>query len=195
MAGEDDRGEYELAAGLDKPRPPATSAPSEPKPAPTISYQSKPQEKPFSPETLLNRQAPIALLAGSLLVHFVAAWWTARSTRAFGAIGLELLASTGLMLVCVFIASKARGFKLGSLPDAILKLMAISVAPSAAMMLLSLPLRFIPFGFVADWGIGFCLYFALLGLFFDLDQDDTWLCVLLIFVVQICVHVVMQFAF
>lgn len=198
MAPDDDRGEsYGVAAGSGRSRPAAKPVSQKAVPPPILTYQGKPQEKTFVPETLINRQAPIVLLAGGLVVRFAAAAWQAPPgewARSFGAVGMELIASTGLMLACVFVAAGVRGFKLGALPTAILKLMAVSVAPAAAMMLLSWPLGMVPLGFLVNWGIGFCLYFALLGVFFDLDQDDTWLCVLLIFVTNLCVNLALRYA-
>ncbi len=197
MAAEHERGEsYEVAAGPGQPRPAAKPESQKAVPPPILAYQGKGQEKTFVPEALINRQAPMALLAGGLVVHFTAAAWQASPggwARSFGAVGIELMASTGLMLACVFVAARVRGFKLGALPNAILKLMAISVAPAAAMMLLSWPLSIVPLGFLVNWGIGFCLYFALLGVFFDLDQEDTWLCVLLIFVTNLCVNLALRY--
>ena len=152
-------------------------------PRPTLPYATK-EESELNPEVLINRQIPMILVGAGLAIRFVYAWWAAPSSRAlpsvFGEVGLSLMLSTGLALVCVFVASYVRGFKMGSFGEAVLKLMAVAIAPSAAMLLLSMPLYLIPFGFLGVWGIGFCLYFALLGLFFDLDQDDTWLCVILI---------------
>ena len=101
--------------------------------------------------------------------------------------GIKLIISTTLMLTAVFIVARQRGFQVGPLGTAILKLLAISLAPAAAMSILALAFQFIPLGWVANGLIGFCLYFALLGLFFDLDQEDTWYCVMIIFLVNIAV--------
>jgi hypothetical protein len=41
------------------------------------------------------------------------------------------------------------------------------------------------------WAGEFVLYFALLGALFDLDQGDTWYCVLVIFLVRVAVFFTM----
>ena len=86
------------------------------------------------------------------------------------------------MLVGIFQwRQNLRQFKLGSFGSAILKLAAISVAPSAVISLFAPILMFIPFGGLAGLAAEFILYFALLGMFFDLDESDTWFCVWTIF--------------
>ena len=35
------------------------------------------------------------------------------------------------------------------------------------------------------WVVGFMLYFALIGTLFELDQDDTWYCVKVIFLLKV----------
>lgn len=107
--------------------------------------------------------------------------------HAFTAVGIQLLLGTILMLGAVFFVAKQRGFQVGPLGSAILKLLAISLAPAGLMSLLSPFFEFIPLGFIANLLIGFCLYFALIGLFFDLDQEDTWYCVMVIFLVNLAV--------
>lgn len=202
MANEDDRGPYDVAAEQDRLRPAPKDASSPPAPlppesVPTLPYATR-KESGLDPDVLINRQIPVILVGAGLAIRFIYAWWAAPSSRllpnVFGEVGLSLMLSTGLALVCVFAASYIRGFKMGSLGEAVLKLMAVSIAPSAAMLLLSVPLHFIPFGVLGVWGIGFCLYFALLGLFFDLDQEDTWLCVILIGVVNIFVTLAVRFS-
>jgi hypothetical protein len=158
-----------------------------------IPYASaRTAEKKFSPETLMARTAPIALIAFGVVVRFgdvalstsMGAW-----REGFAREGLALVTGTPLALLAVFIAARSRGFKLGPLPEAILKLMAVTIAPSAAMLLLQYPLSYVPFGFVLAIVAWFVLYFALIGVFFDLDQSDTWLCVWLIFLINFGVSI------
>jgi hypothetical protein len=85
----------------------------------------------------------------------------------------------------MYLAAKVRHINLGRFVASILKLLAISIAPSAAMDLCGLVTRFIPLGFLGNWLIGFVVYFALIGTFFDLDQEDTWYCVKVLFVLNI----------
>jgi hypothetical protein len=51
------------------------------------------------------------------------------------------------------------------------------------------PLRYIIcLGGLLILGVQFVLYFALLGALFDLDQSDTWYCVIIIFLVYLGVY-------
>lgn len=177
------------------PAPEATTPPSPapfaaPRPAPAniLQYAAKPQSPTGQLDTdkLKNIQAPIALTAAGLVVLCISAWWHG-GTAALTVLGIELIVSTTLMLAAVFIVARQRSIQVGPMPTAILKLLAISIAPAAVMSILALALQFIPLGWVANGVIGFCLYFALLGLFFDLDQEDTWYCVMIIFLVNVAV--------
>jgi hypothetical protein len=98
------------------------------------------------------------------------------------------------MLIGVLIAAKVRGIKLGPLGTAVLKLAAISVAPSAVALLITPIAMIIPFGGFGVLLIQFCLYFALLGLMFDLDQSDTWYCVMIIFLINLGIYFLIYFA-
>jgi hypothetical protein len=161
-------------------------------PAP-LPYAQK-HEVEFPPEDVIHRKAPIVLLAAGLTILFAMAWRDATPGNvldAFGRLGTELLLSTALMLGCVYLAARVRQFNVGPFSQAIIKLMAVSVAPLGAMVLASLVLRFIPFGWIAVAIGGFCLHFALLGVFFDLDQEDTWYVVCIIFIANVAVQFAM----
>src|SRR5207245_1514079 len=99
----------------------------------------------------------------------------------------EMIAGTIVMLAGVLAAAKFRGISFGPFWSAVIKLAAISLAPHAAMMLLNAPLMFVPLGGLLNWVIGFCLYFALIGALFELDQSDTWYCVMVIFVIRVAI--------
>jgi hypothetical protein len=62
------------------------------------------------------------------------------------------------------------------------------VAPSAVVRLASPVLDFVPLGSLVGWIGEFVLYFALLGVLFDLDESDTWYCVCVIFLVRLAVY-------
>lgn len=184
------------AAAPAAPLPPNAPAAVRPVPAKVLQYAGKVPSPIAQLDTdkLKSIHAPLALTVAGLIVLSISAWWHA------GMLGLiptliQLVISTVLMLVAVFIVSRQRGFKVGPLGSAVLKLMAISLAPAAAMSLFSLLLWFIPFGFIGSLLLGFCLYFALIGVFFDLDQEDTWYCVCVIFLVNLAVSLVVRFWF
>jgi hypothetical protein len=171
---------------------------------PVLGYQAKrdasatlaaPAADGYFPNPLKDFQIPLVLLCAGLVVESAAAVWTAvqRSHSvwiAVVALFIGLVISTALMLAGVFITAKTRGFSLGRFWPAVLKLSAISVAPSAAMTLLYIFLRFIPFGIIATWIAGFVFYFALIGVSFDLEESDTWYCVIVIFLVKLTVALV-----
>src|SRR5207249_2030428 len=86
-------------------------------------------------------------------------------------------------------ASKlSRAIALGPFWVAVFKLAAVSVAPGATVALLTPALNFIPLGAILGWIGEFALYFALLGVFFDLDESDTWYCVCVIFLLNLGVY-------
>lgn len=175
----------EPAAGR---RPAIPAAPAPPVAAKVLRYEAK-HAAELDPDKLRDVQAPLLLVLGGLGVEFITAWWHAGTRgvpRAMAEAATDLLVSTAVMLAVVFVAARMRGFKLGPVGSAILKLMAVSLAPSAVMTVASLFAWMIPiFGSLALLGIGFCLYFALLGYFFELDQDDTWYCVIVIFLTKV----------
>jgi hypothetical protein len=86
------------------------------------------------------------------------------------------------------LAAKARGFKLGSFGSTVLRVAALSVGPSAAFALLYPLLLHIPFGTLLGLVGEFVLYFALLGVLFDLDESDTWYCVWVIFLLRLGIY-------
>jgi len=100
-----------------------------------------------------------------------------------------------LMMVGVFLAAKFRGIQIGSFWTAVLKLAAISVAPSAVGDLLMPIAMLVPlFGGLLVLIVQFILYFALLGALFDLEESDTWWCVWVIFLIYLGVFVLQRWA-
>jgi len=92
----------------------------------------------------------------------------------------------------LFVAAKFRGIDLGKFGPAVLKLAAVSVAPGAVFDLFFPLLNIVPLGGLIG-GVGvFVLYFALLGMFFDLDQSDTWYCVMVMFIVGVVFYLLVQ---
>lgn len=56
--------------------------------------------------------------------------------------------------------------------------------------LISLLLGWLPLGGLLGWIAGFILYFASIRALFDLEEADTWWCVVTIFLVRVLVVVV-----
>ncbi len=178
----------------------AAPVPAVPASNPILAYQrpgataiAAPADAYF-PDKIKDFQMPLALLAGGIVIECLAGWWTRSRTgagalSALSEIGIDLVAGTCLMLIALFIAARFRGINLGRFWTALLKLAAISVAPSGLMTLLYIFFRLVPFvGILLVWLAGFCFYFALIGAFFDLDQSDTWYCVIVIFLVKLTVY-------
>lgn len=63
------------------------------------------------------------------------------------------------------------------------------ISPSNLVSTGQYPLSYIPFGLILALLAWAFLYYTLLGVFFDLDQDDTWLCVALIFLINFAVSI------
>lgn len=178
----------QAGAGADLPQRPRRVVPIGYKSPSTITSGS---EQAFA-DPVKDLYAPLGLIGGGLFVEAMAVWLFRDSSRDFISslrlMGLSLCLNTGLLLAGIWLAARVRQIELGKLPVAIMKLCAVSIAPGAVMILLAPVAGFIPFlGGLVLWIIGFCLYFALIGFFFDLDQQDTWYCVVVIFLLRIAV--------
>lgn len=140
----------------------------------------------------MEQKVPAALIAVGIAIELLFACWGLSGRAAFGAamrVGIEIAVSAGLMVPVMWYASKARGFTLGPARAAGIRILAISIAPPALMTVIGTILRVIPLGWAVAWLMSFSLYFALLGVFFSLDHEDTWYCIALIFIVRVAIFV------
>jgi hypothetical protein len=190
-----EEGLYELAPEeLPPPSPgPSDSIASPAASPPVLGYRAPaPSAGPgqFDPEPIKNLYLPLWLLGGGILVEVGATFFFQHNARtALISVGVNLLLGTALMLGGLLLAARWRGIDLGSFGAAVLKLAALSVAPAAAMTLLSPFFHVIPLlGGLLAWVGAFILYFALLGLLFDLDESDTWYCIAVIFLVRLAFY-------
>lgn len=155
-------------------------------------------EQPVVPDPTIDLYLPLALLAGGALIQAGnAAIGAMRGTtdvrRTMIELATGLTISPAIMLVGLFIAAKFRGIELGNLLIAILKLAAIAIAPSALTLLLTPISRLLmPVGGLALWVVEFALYFALLGTLFKMDEEDTWYCVCVFFVLNVAIYLGMK---
>jgi hypothetical protein len=170
----------------------ATSLPpplDSPAPLRPIAYKSappKPARASADPEQIKNLYLPLWLLGGGVVIGVVAAFIRRQDLRtALIEVGVELVGGTILMLAGIFVTAKIRDIEFGEFWVAVYKLAAVAVAPSALGALLEPLTRMFPLGFLANWLAQFVLYFALLGVLFDLDEPDTWACVFVIFLVKV----------
>jgi hypothetical protein len=178
---------YDLAPD---PDPKAARAQEIAPPVQTLAYAGRQPGKkpePTDVETVKEIYAPAWILAGGLvvLVGSEVFEWHRDLHYVLIDLAIQIVGGSFLMLGGVAIASRMRGVKIGRLHIAILKLGAISVAPSAALSLVTPIVLFIPFAGLICVIASFFLYFALLGVFFDLEEGDTWVCVLMIFLINI----------
>jgi hypothetical protein len=168
---------------------------------PTLAYQTSRAALPADERTgvdvdvLKNQTAPLWLLGGGIVVELIASFIQNRHDLdvTLLEISFEIVVGTILMLVGVLLTAKIRGFQVGSFWSAALRVAAISVAPAAASDIIMPVAGLIPFGGVLQFGIRFVLRFALLGVFFDMDESDTWYCVTLIFLIDLGVYFLLRF--
>ncbi len=110
-------------------------------------------------------------------------------------ISVEIIGETVLMLIGLFLTAKIRGIQIGTFWSATLRLAAVSIAPSAVGDLVTPIAMLLPLvGGLFKFAVEFALYFALLGVLFDLDQSDTWWCVAVIFLVKLSVVALLLWA-
>ena len=167
------------------------------KPQPVLAYQTP--ELPadiddYFPNKVMDLYLPIAILSIGAAVEFGGLWWVGSKdgpSKALARVGVDLVFSTGAMLLAIWIVAQLLGIGFGSFWSAVLKLSAVAVAPSAAMIVLFSLLHHLPLlGALIPLILGFGLYFTLLAVFFDLDRSDTWACVVAIFMVKIAMLVI-----
>jgi len=189
----DDPGEkdiYDFATQVPRPVQAIRARPA-PASATPLQYRSKQSTaaRPMEADTIKNLYMPLWLLGGGVAVEVIAAFLRdGLAPIALIDVGFELIAGTVVMLAGIFLAARLRGLQLGSFWIAAFKLSAISVAPAAALDLVSPLLRVVPLGGLLGLAGNFVLYFALLGALFDLEESDTWYCVWVIFLVRLAVY-------
>jgi hypothetical protein len=143
----------------------------------------------FDERALKDFKLPLFLLCVGIVIEVVAAFLKMHAfEKAMQEVGVVLVAGTVFMLAGIIPAARWRGIELGRFWTVVLKLAAITVAPGAVIRLAEPALNFIPLGWLAGWIAEFVLYFALLGVLFDLDESDTWYCVMVIFLVRLAVY-------
>lgn len=157
----------------------------------TLTYRPPKDDVPprADHERIRDLYLPLWLLGGGVVVEIVAAAIRERELdAALIHVGMELVVGTVLMLAGIVVVARLRRINFGRLWVAIFKLTAVSVAPAAAVALITPALNVIPLGGLLGCAGEFVLYFTLLGALFDLEQSDTWYCVCVIFLVQLTVY-------
>jgi hypothetical protein len=105
----------------------------------------------------------------------------------------------GGLVAAALVAARLARIDLGDSRTAVLKLSAVVVGAAAVVTLLSPLLDALPYvptmldsAIPLGWLLGLALYFGtqfvLVGVFFDLDESDTRLCVMVMFVVWVATY-------
>jgi hypothetical protein len=148
------------------------------------------------PDRVRDLYMPLVLIGAGTLVHIIYAMIQVRGgayslPHAMTRLCWSVVVDTAMMLVAILIAGKARGINFGPLPVAIIKLCAVSLTPSAVAIVVLPFAILLPFlGWILAVLVQFCAYFAVIGALFDLDQNDTWYCICVIFIVNVSVYLV-----
>jgi hypothetical protein len=165
----------------------------EPVPAPvaSLAYRAPKEEVAVRGDTerIRDIRMPLWILTGGVVVEVVAGLIHRRSFEAAMLhVGVNLIFGTVVMVAGMMVAAKMRGLVLGNFWNVVFKLSAIAIAPTALVSLL-MPGLIVLFciGYLIALALAFVLYFALIGALFDLDQGDTWYCVIVIFCVNVMV--------
>lgn len=156
-----------------------------------LGYRGAPRAgaSTFDERKLKDFNLPLFLLCAGIAIEVIAATLKMHVfAKAMQEVGIVLVAGTFFMLAGIIPAARWRGIELGGFWTVVLKLAAVTVAPGAVVRLAEPALDFIPFGWLVGWIGEFVLYFALLGVLFDLDESDTWYCVMVIFLVRLAVY-------
>jgi hypothetical protein len=181
--------EYDLAPTRASPvaaRANPTSAP------PVLNYGGRIPDQPLRADehTVKNFYMPLWLLGVGAAVEVIGMLLRRQGLLwAMVHLGIEIGVGTLLMFFGILLAARIRDITLGPIHLTLFKLAAISVAPDAALTLLTPALMLIPLGFLIGLVGEFIFYFALLGALFDLDEGDTWYCVWVIFLIRVIVYV------
>ncbi len=184
------------------PAPPVQKIAPSVQPLAYATPQKNAQPAVDNSEALKNIYLPLWLLGGGMAVEII--WAVLQSRQNFPSamldLGVGVIGTSAIMLVGVLIAAKLRNINLGTLPSAMLKLLAISIATTAvfhiiAPFLVIVPsVYFLPLGQLAGAGAEFCLFFAPMGVLFDLDESDTWYFIRIIALIGIGMYFVRYFA-
>jgi hypothetical protein len=196
-----DEGIYDLADTGEAPRPQTVVSPpalAEPGQPILLQYRAAGADKagPIETETIKNVHLPLWLLGGGIVLKILASiLWMHQIGGALLELAVDLTLGTGIMLVAMLVAAKLYQIDLGKIPVAIYKLAAISIAPSALIEFLAPVARFLPLGLLLLWVVQFMLFFALLGALFDLQEGETWYCVMVLCLIRIGIFCGLTFLF
>lgn len=95
----------------------------------------------------------------------------------------QLLFSVPFYLVALFVATKLMGVSFGNISAAAIKVCAIVMLPNTLGEIVS---HVIPeVGWLVGWGLSWAIYFFLLSFLFELEMGETFMLIVVLFVVQL----------
>lgn len=142
------------------------------------------EEDPTKPDVFRDLHAPLGLIAVGLMITAGEVAWMAREGASVGAATVYVAVSTFIQLVVMFAgilgAAKVGGIGFGPLGTAVLKLLAVYLAPSALGMLITEALGGDMAVAMIGYGVAAVLYWSLIAYLFRLDGQQTVTCVMAI---------------
>ena len=133
---------------------------------------------------------PIALIFVGTVAEFVWAFRVSPSPRvAITSVGGDFIMHLVTMLIGVIVAARILGVSFGPVPTAILKLAAIAVGPTGVTMLLVWSLGGGIAVLILGWVLQLAIFVWLFQLFFELDLDDLFNTIVILY----GVHMVASF--
>ena len=142
------------------------------------------EENPNKPDVFRDLHAPLGLIGVGLMITAGEMAWMAREGASVGAATVYVAVSTFIQLVVMFAgilgAAKVGGISFGPLGTAVLKLLAVYLAPSALGMLITQALGGDMAVAIIGYGVAAVLYWSLIAYLFRLDGQQTVTCVMAI---------------
>jgi hypothetical protein len=111
-------------------------------------------------------------------------------SRAAMEVGFGFAFDVFVMLVGIVVAARILAVNFGSVPTAIMKLGGIALGPSgiAALAIWAMGGAFYPL--LVGWTFGLVFYFVLFWYFFDLDAEEVWQTVLIVYGCRIVLGII-----
>ena len=139
---------------------------------------------PNKPDVFRDLHAPLGLIGVGLMITAGEVAWMTREGALVGAATIYVVVSTFIQLVVMFAgilgAAKVGGISFGPLGTAVLKLLAVYLAPSALGMLITQALGGDMAVAMIGYGVAAVLYWSLIAYLFRLDGQQTVTCVMAI---------------
>ncbi|HZZ41736.1 MAG TPA: hypothetical protein VFE58_02260 [Tepidisphaeraceae bacterium] len=137
---------------------------------------------------------PISLIAVGTVTEFV---WHSHITGSMATavrdVGVGFVMNVVVMLIGVITAANVLDVSFGPVPTAILKLGAIAIGPGGFAVLIGAAIGGGIPGFLLGMAFSFGLYFGLFWYLFDLEAEDVWQTVLIIYGIRFASGLIWMF--